>query len=114
MPIFKKGSRTLPSNYRPVSITRITSKVFERIIACSIMKHLEKNNILNDLQHSFRQGGSCKAQLIPLLNDLTINYDRSIQTDMIITDFAKAFNVVPHQRLLYKLNWYGIRGITSQ
>ena len=49
MPIFKKGSCTLPSNYRPVSLTCITSKVFEHIIACSIMKHLEINNILNDL-----------------------------------------------------------------
>ena len=46
------------------------------------MKHLEKlnNNILNDLQHGFRQGRSCEAQLISLLNDLTTNYDRSIQT----------------------------------
>ena len=113
-PIFKKGSRTLPSNYRPVSLTCITLKVFERIIACSIMKHLEKNNILNDLQHGFRQGRSCEVQLISLLDDLTINYNRSIQTDMIITDFAKAFDVIPHQRLLYKLNWYGIRGTTSQ
>ena len=113
-PIFRKGSHTLPSNYHPVSLTCIASKVFERIIACNIMKHLEKNNILNDLQHGFCQGRSCEVQLISLLNDLTINYDRCIQTDIIITDFAKAFDVVPHQRLLYKLNWYGIRGTTSQ
>ena len=72
------------------------------------MKHLEKNNLLNDLKHGFRQGRSCEVQLTSLLNNLTINYDRSIQTDMIITDFAKAFDVVPHQTLLYKLNWYGI------
>ena len=76
------------------------------------MKHLEKNNILNDLQHGFCQARSCEAQLISLLNDLTINYDRSIHTDTIIVDFVKAFDVVPHQRLLYKLNWYGIRGTT--
>ena len=69
------------------------------------MKHLDKNNILNDLQYNFHQGRSCKTQLILLLNDLTINCDRSLQTD-----FAKAFEVVPHHRLLYKLNWYGIRG----
>ena len=103
-PVFKKGSRTLPSNCRPVSLTCIISKVFERIIASNIMKHLEKNNILNDLQYGFRHGRSCETQLISLLNDLTINYDRSLQTDLIITDFAKAFDVVPHRRLLYKLN----------
>ena len=113
-PVFKKGSRTLPSNYRPVSLTCIISKVFERIIASNIMKHLEENNILNDLQYGFRHGRSCETQLISLVNDLTINYDRSLQTDLIITDFAKAFDVVPHRRLLYKLNWYGIRGTTSQ
>ena len=78
------------------------------------MNHLENNNILNDLQYGFRRGRSCKAQLISLLNDLSLSYDRSLQTDLIITDFAKAFDVVPHRRLLYKLNWYGIRGNTSQ
>ena len=76
------------------------------------MKHLEENNILNDLQCGFHHGRSCETQLISLLNDLTINYDRSLQTDLIITDFAKAFDVVRHRRLLYKLNWYGIRGTT--
>ena len=53
-PIFKKGSHTLPSNYRPVSLTCITSKIFECIIVCNIMKHLESNNILYDLQYDFR------------------------------------------------------------
>ena len=111
-PIFKKGSRTLPSNYRPVSLTCITSKIFERIIiACNIMKHLESNNILYNLQHGFRQGRSCEAQLISLVDDLTQNYDKSLQTDLIITDFVKAFNVVPHRRLLYKINRYGIRAV---
>ena len=92
-PIFMKGSRTLPSNYQPVSLTCITSKLFERIITCNIMKHLESNNILYDLQYGFRQGRSCEAQLISLLDDLTLNYDRSLQTDLIITDLSKAFHV---------------------
>ena len=97
-----------------MSLTCITSKIFERIIACNIMKHLESNNILYNLQHGFRQGRSCEAQLISLVDDLTLNYDKSLQTDLIITDFAKAFDVVPHRRLLYKINWYGIRGSTCQ
>ena len=59
-------------------------------------------------------GRSCEAQLISLLDDLTLNYDKSLQTDLIITDFTKAFDVVLHHRLLYKLNWYGIRGNISQ
>ena len=113
-PIFKKGSHTLPSNYRPVSLTCITFKLFDCIIACNIMKHLKSNYILYDLKYGFRQGRSCEAQLIYLLDNLTLNYDRSLQTDLIITDFSKAFDVVPHHRLLYKLNWYGIKGHTSR
>ena len=55
----------------------------------------------------FHQDRSCGTQLISLLYDLTINYDRSLQTTLTITYFAKAFNVVLHHRLFYKLNWYG-------
>jgi len=77
------------------------------------MRHLESNDILNDLQYDFRHGRSCEAQLTSLFNDLILNYDRSMQTDLTITDFAKAFDVVPHCRLLYKLNWYGIHGNIS-
>ena len=113
-PIFKKGRCTLPSNYLPVPLTCITSKIFECIIVCNIMKHLESNNILYDLQYSFRRGRSCEAPLISLLDDLTLNHDKSLQTDLIITDFAKVFDVVSYRRLLYKLNWYGIRGNISQ
>ena len=96
-PIFKKGSRNVPSNYRSVSLTCITSKIFECIMKIFvIMKHLESNNILYNFQCGFHQGRSCKAQLISLLDDLTFNYNRSLQTDLIITDFAKAFDVVYH------------------
>ena len=78
------------------------------------MKNLENNNILNGLQYGFRQGRSGEARLISILNDFTINYDRSMQTVLIITDFAKTFDVVPQRRLFHKLKWYGIRGTNSQ
>ena len=74
------------------------------------MKHLETNNILSDHQYGFRHSRSCETLLITLLHDLSCCYDTGIQTDIIFTDFAKAFDTVPHQRLLYKLDWYGIRG----
>ena len=69
---------------------------------------------MTHLQYGFCKGRSYEAQLISLLNDLTKNYDRSMQTYLIITHFAKAFDMVPHHRLLLKLNCYGIRGTTSQ
>ena len=73
------------------------------------MQHLEINNILSDHQYGFRHSRSCETLLIALY-DLSRCYDVGIQTDMIFTDFAKAFDTVPHKRLLYKLEWYGIRG----
>ena len=74
------------------------------------MKHLEANNILSEQQYGFRHSCSCDTLLISLLHDLSHCYDGGIQTDLIFTDFAKAFDTVPHQHLLYKLEWYGIRG----
>ena len=75
-----------------------------------IMQHLEINNILSDHQYGFCHSRSCETLLIALLHDLSRYYDIGIQTDMIFTDFAKAFDTAPHKRLLYKLEWYGIRG----
>ena len=106
-PLFKKGDRSQPNNYRPISLTSIISKIFEHILSSNIMKHLETNNILHHCQHGFRHNRSCETQLISLIQDLTLNYDNNIQTDLISMDFAKAFDTVPHHRLLYKLQWYG-------
>ena len=64
VPIHKKNDRSKPANYRPISLTCITSKLFEHIIASHIMQHLEINGILYDLQHGFRQNRSCETQLI--------------------------------------------------
>jgi len=73
------------------------------------MHHLESNNILYDLQHGFRQNQSCETQLILFIHELMSNHDKNIQSDIILMDFAKTFDKVPHKCLLYKLHWYGIR-----
>ena len=78
------------------------------------MLHLEENNIITPFQHGFRRNHSCDTQLAALLYDLTNNYDHSIQTDLILLDLAKAFDTVSHTRLLYKLDWYGIRNQALQ
>ena len=108
-PLFKQGNQQEPSNYRPILLTSIVSKLFEQIVNPNIMKHLEANNILSEHQYGFRHSRSCDTLLISLLHDLSLCYDAGIQTDLIFTDFAKAFDTVPHQYLLYKLEWYGIR-----
>ena len=73
------------------------------------MQHLENNNFLYDLQHGFRRGRSCESQLLSLVHKSIHNHDSNIQSEIILMDFAKAFDKVPHKRLLYKLLWYGIR-----
>ena len=74
------------------------------------MKHLDENKILSEYQHGFRNQRSCESQLIGLVHDLTSNMDKNYQTDMIVLDFAKAFEKVSHPRLLHKIEHNGIHG----
>ena len=68
------------------------------------MNHLENNKILFELQHGFRHNRSCETQLLSFIQELSETDNKTIQTDLIIMDFAKVFDKVPHRRLLYKLN----------
>ncbi|KAJ8042793.1 RNA-directed DNA polymerase from mobile element jockey [Holothuria leucospilota] len=111
-PVFKKGDRSLASNYRPVSLTSICCKVLEHIIHSQIMGHFDNYSVITNRQHGFRQRHSCESQLILTTNDLVQSLDHRSQTDMIIMDFSKAFHTVPHNRLLCKLQNYGIKSHT--
>ena len=118
-PVFKKGEKYDAANYRPVSLTCICCKTLEHIIVSNINKHLALEIILADCQHGFRTQRSCETQLVQFYHDLVGNLDRAVscghrQTDVIVMDFAKAFDKVPHKRLLYKLDFYGIRGSTHK
>jgi len=113
-PIFKKGSKAHPGNYRPISLTSVVCKTMEHIMVSQIMKHLEDQNILSDNQFGFRSKHSCESQLLITINDIAKDIDRNLQVDAAILDFSKAFDRVAHSRLLYKLNYYGIRGNVLQ
>ena len=118
-PVYKKGEKYDAAIYRPVSQTCICCKALEHIIVSNINKHLSLENILADCQHGFRSQRSCETQLVQLFHDMVSNLDRALnrghrQTDVIIMDFAKAFDKVPHKRLLCKLHYYGIRGSTHK
>ena len=70
-PIFKKGKRSLPENYRPVSLTAIPCKIFEHILVSQIWNHLNKYDIITSKQHGFRKGMSCETQLVEAIHDWT-------------------------------------------
>ena len=102
-PIYKNGDRTDPANYRPISLTSICCKLLEHIIHSNIMQHFDNFNILNAQQHGFRKGRSCETQLALTIDDITASLDKKKQIGVIILDFSKAFDAVPHERLLSKL-----------
>ena len=110
MPVFKKGDKSLAANYRPVSLTCILFKVLKHILASNIVKHLDGQSILYDLQHGFREKRSCETQLIMLIEDLARSASVGKQTDIILFNFSKAFDKVNHGKLLWKLHQYGING----
>lgn len=109
-PIYKKGPTSNPLNYRPVSLTSIASKVMERIVREEIVQHLTDNALFTDAQHGFRRNRSCLTNLLCYLDDLVNAVDNGHCVDVNYLDCEKAFDRVPHQRLMVKLRALGIDG----
>ena len=95
-------------NYRPISLTSITCKIMESIIRDQLMTYFQYNKLFNNHQYGFIKGRSAVMQLLKIMDDWVINLENGSHVDIIYTDFEKAFDKVPHRRLLSKLNAYGI------
>nr|VZI46516.1 unnamed protein product [Spirometra erinaceieuropaei] len=95
-----KGSRVSANNYRPVSQTSICCRIMEKIIKQQLMQSIEQNHLLSDSQHGFRKSRSCVTNLLYCLEHWTKAVDRGDMVHAIYIDFKKAFDSVPHHRLL--------------
>ena len=98
--IHKKDSKNDPNNYRPISLTAICCKIMERIIKRHIFNFLFRNHIISDQQFGFVPGRWITLQLLRALEDWTAELDSGNEVDIIYIDFQKAFDSVPHKRLL--------------
>ena len=108
IPVHKCNDKQNVENYRPISLLSIVSKVAERCIYNKIFPKIEP--ILHGTQHGFLHGKSTTTQLLHFLADLSSTCEASCQTDVIYTDFSKAFDKVSHRLLLLKLRKVGICG----
>ena len=111
--IYKKDSKKLPSNYRLVSLTAITSKIMESFIRDYILSHMPRNGILSTKQFGFLKDRSTVLQLLMVLDKWVESLDNGRNVDTNYMDFQKAFNKVPHKHLLCKLRSYGLGGETE-
>ena len=113
-PLHKKGNRNDPANYRPISLTCVCCKLMEHIVVSNSMRHLEANHSLNPNQHGFRKGLSCEPQLVEFSQALLTTIHIGHQTDIIILDFAKAFDKVNHNKLIHKLKAHRVDMLTVE
>jgi hypothetical protein len=113
-PIFKKGSTEEPSNYRPVCLTSTVGKLMESVIREKMLAFWLENDAINPSQHGFLPNKSCTTNLLMYMDELTKLVDSEKSVDSIYLDFSKAFDTVPHRRLLSKLQSLGIEGSMLQ
>ena len=103
VPLHKKGSKHLRENYRPILLTSMIWKISEKIVRDRLTLFWQDQNVIHKKQFVFLQDRSTVTQLLPTFHDFARSRNSSVAKDVLFLDLAKAFNSVPHERLLIKL-----------
>jgi len=109
-PVFKSGPASSVSNYRPISLTCVASKLMERVVSSSMLTYLRQHGVISRQQHGFLSGRSTSSNLLETLNDWTLSINDKKSVGAVYIDYAKAFDSVCHAKLITKLAGYGIGG----
>ena len=103
-PLLKQGDVEDPSNYRPISLLSVLSKILEKVVANQLYEFLSVNNLFSECQHGFRQGLSTQTALIKITEELYKNIDKFEVSLLALCDLSKAFDSVSHSLLLQKMD----------